>query len=91
MTVREVADRLEVGIETVYALIHSGRLRAYRHGIGRGTYRIYHNYMPAYLRSSQVRPVSSRAPAATANSAAGSLAARSRAWRDRLAALKARS
>ena len=40
LTVKETAERLGVSQRTIYDLIESGRLRAQRIGIGRGTIRI---------------------------------------------------
>jgi excisionase family DNA binding protein len=48
MTVRQAARRLEVAPSTVYALVAAGKLRASRHGVGRGTIRISEEQLTAY-------------------------------------------
>lgn len=51
MRVAEVARRLDVSDKVVYALLESGRLRAYRVGAGRGSYRVTEDQLRAYLES----------------------------------------
>ena len=51
MTVRQAAERLEVSLSLAYLLIAEGKLRAMRHGIGRGTIRITEDQLEEYLRS----------------------------------------
>jgi excisionase family DNA binding protein len=52
MRVKEAADRLDVSIATVYALVASGRLRCHRIGIGRGAIRISEEQLTDYLKES---------------------------------------
>jgi excisionase family DNA binding protein len=61
MTVREVAERLEVSPATVYALIAAGRLRCSRIGLGRGVIRISDEQLAEYLRAAE--PVVAKPPA----------------------------
>ena len=49
MRVAEVARRLDVSAKVVYALLESGRLRAYRVGTGRGSYRVTEDHLRDYL------------------------------------------
>ncbi len=49
MRVREVADKLEVSVATVYALVACGKLRCYRVGTGRGCIRVSDDQLRAYL------------------------------------------
>lgn len=56
MRVREVAERLEISVSMVYALIAAGRLPCTRHGLGRGTIRISEGQLEDYLRSTEEEP-----------------------------------
>jgi excisionase family DNA binding protein len=60
VTVREVAERLEVSVSLTYRLIAAGKLRCSRHGLGRGAIRISEEQLGEYLasveRGSQPRP-----------------------------------
>ena len=53
LTVRQVADRLNLSKQCVYALIDSGRLPAHRFGVGRGTIRICSNDLRQYITESR--------------------------------------
>jgi excisionase family DNA binding protein len=53
MTVREVANRLEISLSLAYLLISEGKLRATRHGIGRGTLRVSEAQLEEYLHAAQ--------------------------------------
>lgn len=57
MRVREVAERLEVAQSTIYLLIAAGKLRATRHGLGRGTIRISEEQLAQYLDGANGKPV----------------------------------
>jgi excisionase family DNA binding protein len=57
MNVRQTAERLEVSPSLVYLLISEGKLRATRHGIGRGTIRVSEEQLAAYLDSACGKPV----------------------------------
>jgi excisionase family DNA binding protein len=54
MTVREVAEKLQVAKTTVYDLCAKGLLAHHRVGIGRGTIRIVESDLQAYLDSCRV-------------------------------------
>jgi excisionase family DNA binding protein len=49
LNVRQVAERLEISISLVYALIAAGKIPTTRHGLGRGTYRISEEQLAEYL------------------------------------------
>jgi excisionase family DNA binding protein len=49
MRVKEAANRLEVGISTVYALCDQGLLPHVRVGLGRGTIRISEDDLRVFL------------------------------------------
>lgn len=49
MRVAEVARRLDVSAKTVYSLLEGGRLRCYRVGNGRGSYRVTEEHLRDYL------------------------------------------
>ena len=51
LTIREAAAALHVSYGTVYAAIHTGRLRAYKFGSRGGTYRIDPADLEAYKAS----------------------------------------
>jgi excisionase family DNA binding protein len=57
MKVKEAASRLEISPSLVYLLISEGKLRATRHGIGRGTLRISEDQLAAYLESACGKPL----------------------------------
>jgi excisionase family DNA binding protein len=61
LTVKAVADRLEVCATTIYGLIASGKLKCYRIGSGRGVMRISEDHLAEYLRGAE--PVAKVAPA----------------------------
>ena len=48
MTVKQAAEQLEISASLVYLLIAEGKLRATRHGIGRGTIRISEEQLAEY-------------------------------------------
>jgi excisionase family DNA binding protein len=54
VTVRQAAQRLEVSISTVYALVASGKLRCSRIGLGRGVIRISEEQLVEYLRAAEL-------------------------------------
>ena len=49
LSVKQVAQRLNVSLGTVYGLVNSGRLRAFRIGVGRGTLRVPEESLQAFL------------------------------------------
>ena len=53
MTVREVAQRLEISVSLAYRLLASGKIRCNRHGIGRGVIRVSEDQLIEYLASSE--------------------------------------
>jgi excisionase family DNA binding protein len=65
LTPRDVANRLGVSLATVYALLASGKLTAYRIGIGRGTYRVSEDQLSAYLASAEPPKPAATAPASS--------------------------
>jgi excisionase family DNA binding protein len=62
MTVKEAAERLEVSVGTVYALVSAGKLKCHRVGLGRGTIRITEEHIAAMLGPGQ--PATPAPPAA---------------------------
>ena len=52
-TVKEVAEKLNVSAQCVYALIDAGKLIAHRIGLGRGTIRVSEDDLQAYLDESR--------------------------------------
>jgi excisionase family DNA binding protein len=60
MTVRQTAIRLEISQSCVYALIAAGKLKAMRHGLGRGRIRVSETQLEAYLREAQGIPAPRR-------------------------------
>ena len=62
MRVREAAERLEVSVATVYAMVARGKLRCSRVGAGRGVIRISDEQLEEYLKAAEPR-VSPPAPA----------------------------
>lgn len=53
MRVREAAQRLDVSVATVYALVASGKLGCYRIGNGRGCIRIAEEHLAEYLKGAE--------------------------------------
>jgi len=49
LTIREVADLLNVSRGCVYTLVASGQLPCHRIGTGRGTIRVHRNDLASYL------------------------------------------
>jgi excisionase family DNA binding protein len=56
MRVKEVAERLEVSADTVYALIQSRKLRCIRVGVGRGTIRITEEHLAEFMAGAEQGP-----------------------------------
>jgi excisionase family DNA binding protein len=54
--VKEVAERLEVSADTVYALVSAGKLRCNRIGVGRGTIRVTEEQLAEFLAGTESRP-----------------------------------
>jgi excisionase family DNA binding protein len=64
VTVREVAERLEVSVSLVYRLIGSGQLGCTRHGLGRGVIRVSEAQLDDYLSTAERGPGPSPSEAA---------------------------
>lgn len=62
LTVRQVAERLNVAPATVYALCASRKLEHVRVGAGRGTLRIEEDALQRYIQRATVRPDEPVAP-----------------------------
>jgi excisionase family DNA binding protein len=56
VTVRAVAERLEVSPATVYALVAANKLRCCRVGLGRGCIRISEEQLADFLRGAEPKP-----------------------------------
>ncbi len=52
LTVKQVAERLNVSLSTIYGLVNQGRIRAHRIGTARGSIRITEDALQQYLESS---------------------------------------
>lgn len=63
-TVKKVAEFMDVSLSTAYAIIDSGRLRAYAIGNGRGTKRVAHDDLSAYMERCVVKPTTTATEAA---------------------------
>lgn len=53
---RQLAERLNVSLSTVYGLIESGKIACHRIGLGRGAVRISEEDFAAYLSASRSLP-----------------------------------
>jgi excisionase family DNA binding protein len=62
MTVRQCAQRLEISPSLVYALIAAGKLRASRHGLGRGCIRVSEEQLADYLAATEPKTNAPRPP-----------------------------
>lgn len=51
LTVKDVADRLNVSQSIVYALVDAGQIVCHRIGLGRGSIRITEEDLARYLKS----------------------------------------
>lgn len=56
MTVRDVAERLEISVSLVYRLIEIGKLRCTRHGLKRGVIRVSDEQLADYLATAERGP-----------------------------------
>lgn len=56
LTVPEVAERLRVAVSTVYALVESGKLGAFRIGPNDGAIRVSEQQLEAYLNACRSLP-----------------------------------
>lgn len=56
LTVPEVAERLRVAVSTVYALVESGKLQAFRIGPHDGAIRVSEEQLEAYLNACRSLP-----------------------------------
>jgi excisionase family DNA binding protein len=56
LTVPEVAERLRVAVSTVYALVESGKLGAFRIGPNDGAIRVSEEQLQAYLDACRSLP-----------------------------------
>lgn len=62
LTVKQAAERLNVGVGTVYALCARRKLAHVRVGAGRGTLRIEERALDEYISGATVRPAGPPAP-----------------------------
>lgn len=62
LTVKQVAERLNVAVGTVYALCAAGKLEHVRVGAGRGTLRIEEEALQRFVQGATVRSKESTAP-----------------------------
>lgn len=60
LTVKQVADRLNVSQSIIYALVDKGKIVCHRIGVGRGSIRISEEDLACYLRSCRNTESSSR-------------------------------
>lgn len=51
LTVKQVADRLNVSQSIIYALVEAGQIVCHRIGVGRGSIRIAEEDLARYLKS----------------------------------------
>ena len=65
LTVPEVAERLRVAVSTVYALVESGKLGAFRIGPNDGAIRVSEEQLEAYLEACRSLPHSDAQAAKT--------------------------
>ena len=63
LTVKETAQRLNVSIATVYALVAANKLRCHRIGIGRGVIRVDPTDIDDFLESTRSEGTVQDAPA----------------------------
>ena len=49
LTVKDVAERLNIAPSTVYSLLSQNKLRCYRIGLGRGTIRVSEDDLSVFL------------------------------------------
>ena len=49
LTIAQVAERLQVSRQLVYALVEAGELPAHRFGLGRGTVRVSEDDLQTYI------------------------------------------
>jgi excisionase family DNA binding protein len=62
LTVKQVAEQLQVSEATVYQLCGARQLGHVRVGKGRGTIRVSEEHLDAYMQRASVQPVSSAKP-----------------------------
>jgi excisionase family DNA binding protein len=62
MTVRGVAERLQVSPQTIYLLCARGKLGHVRVGTGRGTIRISEQHLEGFINEAAVQPSGPTAP-----------------------------
>jgi excisionase family DNA binding protein len=68
VTVQQVAERLEVSTQLVYALVAAGKLTCTRHGLGRGVIRISEEQLAEYLAGAAQQESPPRRPASPTGS-----------------------
>src|SRR5262245_5405287 len=62
LTVRQVAERLQVSVGIIYCLCAQSRLPHVRIGVGRGTIRIDEQALEAFIQGATVQPKEPAAP-----------------------------
>jgi excisionase family DNA binding protein len=67
LTVKQVAERLNVSLSTVYGLVSHGKLRARRIGTGRGAIRVSEDALQQYLDASVSEATHAASTAAPTN------------------------
>ena len=50
---RQLAERLNVSLSTVYSLVETGRIACHRIGVGRGAVRVSEEQLAEYLESTR--------------------------------------
>lgn len=55
LSVKQVAERLNLSPQCIYTLIDSGRLPAHRFGVGRGTIRVSLADLEAFINQSRLK------------------------------------
>jgi len=60
LTIKQVAEKLNVSISLAYALVGRGMLASHRIGPNRGAIRVHEADLAAYLDSTRCRPTNER-------------------------------
>ena len=62
LTVRQVAEQLQVSLATVYLMCNRGKLPHVRIGVGRGTIRVDEQTLEEFIQMATVQPKEPAAP-----------------------------
>jgi excisionase family DNA binding protein len=62
LTIRQVAERLNISASTVYSLVSSRKLPCHRIGVGRGAVRVSEEDLSVYLESCRQPVIEPRLP-----------------------------